>query len=303
MRKLFFYLFILEKIFLLLVYHMFEKKGKLFTRIRMNIENFLIFQPSRLRAKRIDRKLLKKFTPQRFMNNEGMRLYGWFIAPKGNNPTILHFHGQAESILSHQDFALMCVENGFGAFLLSYRGHYKSWGMASEAGVYADGQCAIEKLKKLGIPTDKIIIWGHSLGSAVAIETAINNKVKAAILQSPITDIKSAAIDICNFYLKRLNLPALGIFITPYIKKIDFIQKFNNIGKIAQINCPIFITHSKTDKIAPFKNALELHSQNPNSSLYVTDAGNHWDISWCKNESLEFINNLSNTNIVDKIEQ
>lgn len=280
---------------------MFERKGKIFTKIRMNIENFLIFQPSRLRAKRIDRKLLKQFTPIRFMNDEGMRLYGWFIAPKQFKPTILHLHGQAESILSHQDFALMCVENGFGAFLLSYRGHYKSWGMASEAGVYADAQCAIKLLKKFGVPPEEIIAWGHSLGCATAIETALNNTLKGAVLQSPTTDIKTAAIDICNFYLKRLKLPALGRFITPYIKNIDFIQKFDNIGKISQISCPIFITHSKSDKIAPFKNAIELHAQNPNSEIYITDSGSHWDIDWCKQEGIEFINHLSKMDVVGKI--
>lgn len=119
--------------------------------------------------------MLKKINPQRFINPEGIKLYAWFIKPKDKMPVILHLHGQAEFILSHQDVALYCLNKGFGLFMLSYRGHYKSAGKASEQGIYNDAQAAIKHLKKLGVDEDKIILWGAFLGTAVALETAINN--------------------------------------------------------------------------------------------------------------------------------
>lgn len=291
-RKLFFYLFILKKIILLSIYPLFQREGKIFAIIRGNIENYLIFQPSRLRAKRIKRGLLKKINPQRFINSSGIKLYAWFIKPKKNMPVILHFHGQAESILSHQDVALYCLEKGFGLFLLSYRGHYKSGGKACEKGIYSDAQSAITQLKKLGVDEDKIILWGHSLGTGVAIETAINNNVMGVILQSPIKEIKSAAIDVYNFYGRKLNLGILALFIKKHIESIDFIQKFDNINKIKNIKCPILILHSKTDKISPCQNSIELAKQNSSAQLYISENGGHWDVDWCLEKVFDFTKGL-----------
>lgn len=292
MRKLFFYLFIIKKLILLFVYPLFEKDGEFFMTIRKNIENYLIFQPSKLRAKRIKKGLLKQINPQRFVNQEGIKLYAWFIKPKNKMPVILHLHGQAESILSHQDLALYCMERGFGLFMLSYRGHYKSGGRASEQGVYNDAQSAISQLKKLGVDEDKIILWGHSLGTAIAVETALHNKVLGIILQSPIKEIKSAATDVFNFYCKRLNLNLLAILVNTHIQKINFIQKVDTINKIKDIKCPILILHPETDKIAPCKNSMDLSEENQKAQLYISPQGSHWDVNWCLNRVFEFTESL-----------
>ena len=277
---------------MLLIYPIFNREGIFFDKVRKNIENYLIFQPSRLRARRIQRKLLKKIIPQRFINSEGIKLYAWFIKPKENLPVILHLHGQAESILTHQDIAVYCQERGLGLFMLSYRGHYKSRGKASEQGVYNDAQAAIIQLKKLGVALDKIIIWGHSLGSVVAIETAVNNDVAGLVLQSPIKEIKTAAIDVNNFYCKRLHFSFMASWAKKYIEKMNFIQKMDGIGKIKNVKCPILILHSKTDRIAPCQNSLDLAVQNPNSEVFISDKGSHWDAFWCFNKVFKFIETL-----------
>lgn len=266
--------------------------------VRKNIENYLIFQPSKLRAKKLKRGLLKKINPQRFINNEGVKLYGWFIKPQNKMPVILHFHGQAESILSHQDVALYCLEKGFGLFMLSYRGHYKSSGKASEQGVYNDAQSAILQLKKLGVDKDKIILWGHSLGTVVALETAINNKILGVILQSPIKEIQSAAIDVSDFYYERLKLSFLGRFARKHIEKINFIQKMDNMSKIKKVKCPILLLHNKTDKIAPCQNSAELANQNKEAQLHIAEIGSHWDADWCFDKIFEFVNSLEYNGLV-----
>lgn len=291
-RKIFFYLFIFKKICLLLIYPVFERKGRIFAVIRKNIENYLIFQPSKLRAIKIERGLLKKINPQRFINSDGMKLYAWFIKPVNNQPVILHLHGQAESILSHQEVANYCLNNNFGLFMLSYRGHYKSSGKASENGVYRDAQSAILQLKKLGVDEDKIILWGHSLGTAVAVETALNYNVLGVILQSPIKEIKSASIDVCNFYCERLHMNFLAIFAKFHIQRMKFIQKMDTINKIKNIKCPLLILHPKNDKVAPFQNSIELSQNNPNAILYISDKGNHWNVDWGLDKIFEFITSL-----------
>lgn len=277
---------------LLLIYPLFERKGELFVTIRKNIENFLIFQPSRLRSRRIQRRLLKKINPQRFVNSEGIKLYSWFVKPKNNMPVILHLHGQAESISGHQDIALYCLEKGFGLFMLSYRGHYKSRGKASEQGVYNDTQAAILQLKKLGVDGDKIILWGHSLGTVMAVEAARRNKVLGVILQSPIKEIKSAALEVHRFYCNRLHLNIVGLLAQKHMERMDFIQKMDNISKIQDIKCPILILHNRTDQVAPYTNAVELAQKNPNSQLHISEVGSHWTSDWCFDKVFEFVNSL-----------
>lgn len=302
MRKLFFYLIILKKIFLLAIYPIFIRSGKVYAIIRKKIENYLIFQPAKLRAKRIHRGLLKKIKPIRFINSDKMKLYAWFIKPKENKPVFLHLHGQAESILSHQDLALHCIENGYGLFMLSYRGHYKSSGKPSERGLYRDARDAMQQLKKLGVEQDQIILWGHSLGTVVALETAIYYNVMGVILQSPIKEIKSAAADIYYFYCKRLHLRFLAKFAKKYIQQIRFIQKMDNLKKMKAVNCPVLLLHSKTDKIASYNNSLELAKQNPCSQVYICEHGSHWNTDWCMNRVFEFVKSLEYNNLV-KFEQ
>lgn len=284
---------------LLLIYPLFERDGKVFAVIRKNIENYLIFQPSKLRAKRIKKGLLKKIHPQRFLNSEGIKLYAWFIKPKNKMPVILHLHGQAESILSHQDIALYCLEKGFGLFMLSYRGHYKSSGKASEQGVYNDAQAAVLQLKKLGVDEDKIIIWGHSLGTVIACQTALNNKVLGLILQSPIKEIKSAVTDVYNFYIQKLRLEILELFTKKHIQNMNFIQKMDNMAKVKNIKCPILVLHSSADKVAPHTNSIELSKQNQNVQLYISQHGNHWDTDWCFDRIFEFTKSLEYNKFVN----
>lgn len=301
MRKFFFYLIILKKIFLLVIYPLFIREGKIFAVIRKKIENYLIFQPSRLRAKRIKRGLLKKINPQRFFNSDRIKLYGWFIKPKNNKPVFLHLHGQAESILSHQDLAIYCLENGYGLFMLSYRGHYKSGGTPSERGLYRDAKAAMTQLKKLGVEEDKVILWGHSLGSTVALETAVYYDVLGVIIQSPIKEIKSAAIDVYNFYCKRLHLNMLADLARKYILQMRFIQKMDNMKKIKAVKCPTLILHSKTDRIASYQNSIDLAQQNPSVQLHISNYGSHWNADWCMERVFEFVKSLEyNKQVVNK---
>lgn len=291
MRKILFYLLLFKKAVYLFIYPLFTG-AKWLKPIRLAMENYLIFQPAKLRAQKVDKFLLKKFIPQRFITKDNAKLYAWYFPPKENKPVILFFHGQAESILAHQNVAKLCLDNGLGLFLLSYRGHYKSWGLPSERGVYIDAQTAIEKLNELGVCTDNIILWGHSLGTTVAVETAKNNNVKALILQSPIKDIKSAAIDISKFYFKKMRMYMLRTIAGHLIRGCKFIQKFDNVSKISKIKSPILIMHSKADKIAPYYNSMALANENEAAELFLSKKGNHWLNEWCFDKVLEFIGKL-----------
>lgn len=291
MRKILFYLLLFKKALYVMLYPL-VSKYKILTPIRLGMENYLVFQPAKLRAKRVEKSLLKKFTPMRFRTIDGARLYAWYIKPQENQPVVLYFHGQAESILTHQDVAKFCLNKGYGVFMLSYRGHYKSWGFPSEKSVYLDAQTALNKLLELGHKPDDIILWGHSLGTTIAVETAKNNHVKGLILQSPIKDIKSGAIDISKFYFRRMNMYWLRGLAVSLIEKTNFIQKYDSLSKMKKILCPILIVHSKSDRIAPYYNSMALANENDKAELFLSNKGNHWLNDWCLDKVSEFIGKL-----------
>lgn len=292
MRKFIYYLLFFKKAFYIMIYPLFMSKSSFSRFFRMGIENYLIFQPAKLRAMRVNRNLLKKFKTVRFASTDGARLFAWYIPPEKNKPTIIHFHGQAESILYHQDIVEFAYRNGYGIFMLSYRGHYRAWGLPSEQGVYNDAQSAVNKLNEFGIKTKDIILWGHSLGTAVAMNTAVNNRVKALILQSPIKDINSAANDVLKFYIRHIKIPWIRTSVKNHFKEIEFMQKFDNINKISKVRCPILLVHSKTDRIAPSKNSRELYEKKLRAQLFLAERGSHWKNKWCIKKISEFIENL-----------
>ena len=130
------------------------------------------------------------------------------------------------------------------------------------------------------------------MGTVTALETAMNNNVKGVILQSPIKDIKSAAIDVNDFYCRRIHLPTLTAINKEIISNIEFFQKFDAMSKIKRVKCPILILHSKTDRIAPYTNSIALAQNNPNAILKIFERGTHWDCQWCINSIFEFLESL-----------
>ena len=133
---------------------------------------------------------------------------------------------------------------------------------------------------------------GHSLGTTVATHTAVNNNVKALILQSPIQNLQIAAYDLTHFYMRRIKLHWLRQYVKNHFKDIEFIQKFDNINKIAKVKCPILLAHSKTDRIAPSKNSRALYEKKLDIQIYLAERGSHWDTKWCIKKISEFIENL-----------
>lgn len=293
MRKFIYNFLFIKKILYILVYPLFMLPNRFCSFVRLNMENYILFQPAKLRAVRLHRNLLKKFSVQRFFAEDRVKLFGWFIEPEEDKPVILFFHGQAESILSHQDVATFCLKQGYGLFLLSYRGHYKSCGHPTEVGTYKDAKAAIKQLEKLGIAEENIILWGHSYGTVVASEIASEYNVKAVILQSAIKDFKSAIEGVADYTLKKYKMPTLFPFFKAQLNLCDFITKLNNLEKVKRINKPLLLVHSRRDLIAPYTNSIELAQNNQCAKVIITEIGSHWGGSWTFEHVFEFINSLT----------
>lgn len=170
--------------------------------------------------------------------------------------TILFSHGNAEDIGNIEPFILRLRENGFAVLAYDYHGYGTSEGSPSEDNTYRDIDAAYEYLiEKREIPSDRIILHGRSLGGGAAVDLASRKQVGGLILESTFT---SASRVLTN------------IRIVPF-------DRFENINKIANVECPALFIHGKKDWTIPFHHAEKLiaAAKEPKFSLWIDDAGHN----------------------------
>ena len=171
---------------------------------------------------------------------DGLVLNSWYKPADARQPTIIYLHGNAGNIGGSMPLVRQLIHAGLGVLLLEYRGYGGNPGHPTEQGLYEDGRAGIRFLNQHGVASDRIIVYGESLGSGVATQLAIENKIGALILQSPYTSI-------CD--MARYHYPWL------LIKPLD---RFESIKRIQQINAPLLILHSMNDEVVPYSQGLAL---------------------------------------------
>jgi uncharacterized protein len=179
---------------------------------------------------------------------DGIRLHGWFYRTRRGPPaaTVLHFHGNGGNITNVAWVAERFADRGFDTLLIDYRGYGRSLGEAThEAGLYADGDAALTYLTETRqIPGERIVIYGQSLGTAVATDVAARHKCGALILESGFSSASSVA---------ARTLPWLP-------RWLHFLGKnrFDSARKIRNVKVPVLITHGDPDPVIPTAEALLL---------------------------------------------
>jgi fermentation-respiration switch protein FrsA (DUF1100 family) len=200
------------------------------------VENFFIFFPS----KPFDltpESLGLVYKDVTFVAQDGKRLHGWFFPLGRDNPVILHFHGNAGNISHRLDLISQLLQRKLQVFMIDYRGFGRSEGRPSEKGLYRDGLAAYDYLVQgEGILPSQIVLHGHSIGAAVAVEVALNRSVKSVILESAFTSTRDMAKTMPLFLLLSPFLPT----------------NYNNLEKITRLHVPKLIIHGDMDEIVPF---------------------------------------------------
>jgi uncharacterized protein len=125
------------------------------------------------------------------MTPDGQRLYGWFFPLSEESLVLIFCHGNAGNISHRIENVKYLVKKGISVFLFSYRGYGKSSDRSSEQGIYIDGIAAYDYLIKIEtISSDRISVFGRSLGGSGAIEVALQRKVAYLIIEGTFTSIK-----------------------------------------------------------------------------------------------------------------
>lgn len=191
-----------------------------------------------------------------FQTDSGRKLHGWSIPHPQSKGTLLFFHGNAGNISHRLDKIKIFYDLGLSTFIFDYAGFGKSEGSPSETALYEDGLAAFENRPQKEAP---LILYGESLGTAVALEVAKQKKVEAIILESSFTSLKDLAKH--HYFFMA---PLAG-------------NKFNNLEKIKTIQIPKLFIHSRQDEIVPFELGQALFDQAPppKSNFWFTQGGHN----------------------------
>ena len=187
-----------------------------------------------------------------------MDLLAWYSKSKANQPVLVYFHDNSFDIGERAFRIKRYINNGWGVLLLAWRGFSGNLGKPTEKNLYIDGESAIKWIiDNLNFDYENLIIYGESLGCAVAVELGTRYKLKSIILESPFTSIPDIA-------LKRYKI---------YHVKNLVLDKFDNYSKIDKILSPLLIISGKKDEVIPHSHSkkLFLKANNPKKNLFIDE--------------------------------
>ena len=176
---------------------------------------------------------------------DDVTLHTWWIAREGAEFTFVAFHGNAANIANRADIYRFLRNLPANVLAVEYRGYGRSEGTPSEPGLYRDAEAAYDYLVgQRGITPNRIIAFGGSLGTAVAVDLAARHQVGGVVLEAPFASGKAVARHVYPF------LPGLGSVVR---------SEFDTAGKLARIHVPILVVHCARDPVLPFALGQELY--------------------------------------------
>lgn len=198
------------------------------------------------------------------LTSDGLKLHGWFLpAPtkfyNKRTQTWLWFHGNGGNVGTRVgQLARAHHELGVHQFIFDYRGYGRSEGKPSERGTYLDARAALSYLQhRPELDPDRIVYFGHSLGSAVSTELALHHTPYGMALINPFSSIRDMAA-------LTLPVPFLGFLLRGH---------YNSVHRIPRVHAPLLIIHSELDEIVPYEQGLKLYRAANRPKRFVTLSG------------------------------
>ncbi len=225
------------------------------------MQRSMLFVPNRQRPDLAEAGLDPAMQPIEILTADGLRLLAWYKPPAGNpGALLLYLHGNAGHIGSRSDRVRPYLGAGFGVLLMEYRGYGGNPGQPSEAGFYSDARAALDFLTQQGVAAERIVLYGKSLGTGVAVQMAVERGCAGLVLEAPYTSV--AAVAQGRYWMFPVRYLVL--------------DKFNSLSKIGRVRCPVFIMHGERDRIIPIRYGRELFqaASEPKEAKWFAD-GNH----------------------------
>ena len=192
----------------------------------------------------------------------GTRIHGWYVPHEQPRATLLFLHGNAGNISQRLDSVKFFYSMGLSVFIIDYQGYGRSSGSPSEAGTYQDARAAWSFLTgEQKLPPRQVIVFGRSLGGAVAVWLAAEYHPGALIIESTFTSIAD-----------------LGKHYYPYLP-VQWLTRirYPTLDRISGVRCPLLVIHSRDDEIIPFEQGQRLYSAAVEPKEFLQISGGHND--------------------------
>jgi len=201
-----------------------------------------------------------RYTPVSLNTEDGVRISGWYIPAAGAQRTVLFFHGNAGNISHRRTSIALFNKLGLNVFIIDYRGYGGSEGRPNETGLYYDGLAAWRYLTEdRAEAPENIVLFGRSLGGAVAAHIAMQKSAGATILESTFS---SAA--------------AMGRVVMPLLAPVLLMRyRFDTLAKVRSICSPLMVIHSSGDDIIPFQQGREIYQAAREPKVFLELTGDH----------------------------
>ena len=174
---------------------------------------------------------------------DGASLIAWWAKARPGQPTLLYFHGNGGSLAFRAERVRRYQAAGRGIFMMSYRGYSGSTGAPSEAANVADAALAYRHLIASGIAARDIIVYGESLGTGVAVQTASRLEVGGVILDAPYTSVVEVATSVYPYLPVR------------WLSK----DRYDSLAVIDEVQAPVLIVHGELDEVIPVSMGRRMH--------------------------------------------
>lgn len=193
---------------------------------------------------------------------EGVKLHGWYFEVERSPAVLLFLHGNAGNISGRLHKAKLWVERGISVLMIDYRGFGKSGGKIERASdLVEDAASSLKWIEEnFGIPAQRVLVYGESIGSFPAIQLAVRQPLGGLVLEAPFTSLRELA---------RTHYPWVPDFILK-----DF--EMDNEGSISGAKAPVFVLHGDQDETCPFEMGERLYEAAPApKEFFRIRNGNH----------------------------
>ena len=193
---------------------------------------------------------------------DGEKVIVWYAPPQRDLPLVLYFHGNAGSLRNRAERFRGLIGNGYGLLALSYRGYGGSTGRPSEAGMITDAQTAYA-FAAARVPLERIVVFGESIGTGVAVALAATQRIGRLVLESPFTSAADVAGRIYWYLPVRLLMK----------------DQFHSDERIGKVTAPLLVLHGELDQVVPIALGERLFAlANEPKRFERFPAGHHVDL-------------------------
>jgi uncharacterized protein len=191
---------------------------------------------------------------------DGEHVIAWHVPPREGQPIFLYFHGNGGSLRWRVERFCTLITDGSGLVALSYRGYGGSSGRPTETGLVEDAAAAYA-FAIARYPAEHIVLWGESLGSALALAVAAEKPVGHLVLEAPFTS--AADVGAQHYWFVPVRL---------FMK-----DQFRSDLCASKVTAPVLVVHGENDTIVPMTLGKRLYSfiQAPKRFLRVAAAGHN----------------------------